>query len=71
MKSEMTTSNIVTRSKLEHYGFNMLARPHLNKRQSLVKDIQNKRSRPSIEIQTSSVRLFFELEIEKIKTKLS
>jgi len=46
-KSEMTTS-ILTRSKLEHYGFNMLARPaslRLNKRQSLVKENQNKKIR--------------------------
>lgn len=53
MKSEMTTNSIVTRSKLEHYGFNMLARPHLNKRQASVKETQNKRSRQSIEIQSS------------------
>ncbi len=46
-KSELTTS-IVTRSKLEHYGFNMLARPaslRLHKRQSLVKENQNKKIR--------------------------
>jgi hypothetical protein len=47
VKSEMTTS-VVTRSKLEHYGFNMLPRPaslRLNKRQSLMKDNQNKKIR--------------------------
>jgi hypothetical protein len=46
-KSDMTTS-ILTRSKLEHYGFNMLVRPasiRLHKRQSLVKENQNKRLR--------------------------
>ncbi|CAF1113200.1 unnamed protein product [Rotaria sp. Silwood1] len=46
-KSEMTTS-IVTRSKLEHYGFNMLARPtslRLHKRQSLAIINQNKKIR--------------------------
>ncbi len=46
-KSELTT-NIITRSKLEHYGFNMLARPaslRLNKRQSLAKDNQTKKIR--------------------------
>ncbi|CAF0789181.1 unnamed protein product [Adineta steineri] len=42
-KSEITTS-IVTRSKLEHYGFNMLARP-ASKRQPLTIQNQNKKIR--------------------------
>ncbi|CAF2449214.1 unnamed protein product [Rotaria sp. Silwood2] len=58
-KSEMTTS-IVTRSKLEHYGFSMLARPtslRLNKRQSLTIINQNKKTRsnePCHSMQTRS-----------------
>jgi hypothetical protein len=67
MKSEMTTS-IVTRSKLEHYGFNMLARPallHLNKRQSLVKENQMKKirsneSRHSMQTRSQSSSVCFQ-----------
>lgn len=55
MKSEM-----ITRSKLEHYGFNMLARPaslRLSKRQSLAKENQTKKIRsnePCHSMQTRS-----------------
>ncbi|CAF1232890.1 unnamed protein product [Rotaria sordida] len=58
-KSEITTS-IVTRSKLEHYGFSMLTRPRslrLNKRQSLAILNQNKKIRsyePCHSMQTRS-----------------
>ena len=43
MKTEM-----ITRSKLEHYGFNTIARPaslRLSKRQSLAKENQTKKLR--------------------------
>ena len=49
MKSEMTT-NIVTRTKLEHYGFNTLARPaslRLSKRLPLAVQNPNKKVRSS------------------------
>ncbi|UJR16237.1 hypothetical protein I4U23_003147 [Adineta vaga] len=49
-KSEMTTTNVVTRTKLEHYGFNMLARPaslRLSKRQPLALQNPNKKVRSS------------------------
>lgn len=40
-----------TRSKLEHYGFNKLPRPTSfrsnNKRQTLIKENQNKKIRPN------------------------
>ncbi|CAF1314336.1 unnamed protein product [Adineta ricciae] len=50
MKSEMTTANIVTRTKLEHYGFNTLARPaslRLSKRLPLAVQNPNKKVRSS------------------------
>lgn len=58
-KSEMTTS-IVIRSKLEHYGFNMLARP-ASKRQSLIKENQNKKicSRHSMQTRSQSSSVCF------------
>ncbi len=66
-KSELTTS-ILTRSKLEHYGFNMLVRPaslRLNKRQSLIKENQNKKirsneSRHSMQTRSQSSSVCFE-----------
>ncbi len=81
MKSETTTTttSIVTRSKLEHYGFNTLARPvsiHLNKRQSLVKENQNKKirsneSRHSMQTRSQSSSVgFCVLKYEKLKRKL-
>jgi hypothetical protein len=59
-KSELTTS-IVTRSKLEHYGFNMLVRPassRLSKRQPLAiqqnKKIRSNESRHSMQTRSQS-----------------
>jgi len=63
-KSELTTS-IVTRSKLEHYGFNTLVRPassRLSKRQPLAiqqnqnnnKKIRSNESRHSMQTRSQS-----------------
>lgn len=79
MKSELTATSIVTRSKLEHYGFNMLARPaslRLNKRQSLAIQNQNKKIRAneschSMQTRSQSSSVCFGIEnilLEREKT---